>query len=80
MAFHATSYTVIHLLHPQMRELTKQMLQYSILVDRIDIADVTKTQFEDINNQLNDEYLEIGVLAWSSVDTVTEDGTVPEVT
>ena len=80
VAFQATSYTTIHLLQPEMRKLTKRMLRFFVLIERIDVADITKTQFCDINNQLDDGDPVIGEASRSLVDSMIEDGMVPEVT
>ena len=79
VAFQATSHTTIHLLHPEIRKLTKRILRYFVLVD-IDLTDITKTQFKDHSNQLDDEDLEIGECAWSLSVVMTEDGMTTEVT
>ncbi len=41
VAFQATSYTTIHLLHPEMRKLTKRMIGYFVHADHINVSDIT---------------------------------------
>ena len=59
VAFQATPYTTIHLLHPEMRKLTKRILRYFIIPDRIDMSDVTATMYQDCENQFKDDDLEV---------------------
>lgn len=60
VAFQATSHTTIHLLHPEMRRLTKRILRYFVRPAKININDVTATMFEEREYQLTDENFEIG--------------------
>ena len=57
VAFQATSYTTIHLLHPEMRKLTKRILRSP---EHIDVGDVTATRYQDRENQVCDDDLEVG--------------------
>ena len=43
VAFQATPYIAIHLLHVEMRKLTKRILRYCVVPDHIDVGDVTAT-------------------------------------
>ena len=56
------------------------MLWYFILFEKIDLADITETKFDDIRNQVNDYDLQIGEDARSLLNTMMEDGMVPDIT
>lgn len=60
VAFQATTYTTIHMLHPEMRKLTKRILRYFVIADHIDITDVTATRYQECENQVSDDQLEVG--------------------
>ena len=60
IAFQATSYTTIHLLHPEMKRLTKRLLRCFIKMDAIDLNDITKTPYDIATNQLGNDEVEIG--------------------
>ena len=74
VAFQATSYTTIHLLHPEMRKLTKRILRYIVIADRIDIADVTATKYQDRENLVIDDDLEVGEATRMLALELTEQG------
>ena len=59
VAFQATSYTTIHLLHPEMRKLTRRILRYIVVTDQIKISTVTATKYENPENQQMDDDLEV---------------------
>ena len=60
VAFQATSHTIIHLLHPEMRKLTKRILRYFVAADKINLSDITATNYETHEHQLSNDKLEIG--------------------
>ena len=59
-AFQATTYTVIHLLHVEIKKLTKRLQHLFIDANVIDPGDITKTPFEVEANQLGDKVIEVG--------------------
>ena len=79
VAFQATSYTTIHLLHPEMNRLTKRLLRSFVHMDVIDLNDFTKTPYHIAANQLGNDEVEIGEQAWTLVDSLCEEGMEPEV-
>ena len=74
VAFQATSYTTIHLLHPEMRKLTKRILRYFVSPEHIDVGDVTATKYEDCENQVSDDDLEVGDATRTLALELTENG------
>lgn len=78
-AFQATTYTTIHLLHVEMKKLTKRILRFFLDTDVIDAADITKTPLEVEANQLEDEALEVGDKARSLANSLREEGMGAEV-
>ena len=74
VAFQATSYTTIHLLHLEMRKLTKRILRYFVIADRIDVADVTATMYQDRENKVMDDDLEVGETTRMLALELTEQG------
>lgn len=79
VAFQATSYTTIHLLHPEMKRLTKRLLRSFVLIEAIDLNDITNTPYSIADNQLGNEVVDIGEEARKLVDSLCEEGMVPEV-
>lgn len=73
-AFQVTTYTTIHLLHLEMKKLTKRLLRFFIKTDAIHLHDTTKTPFEVEANQLEDEAVEVGNEARCLANTLCEDG------
>ena len=59
-AFQVTNYTTIHLLHSEMRKLTKRLLRCFVKVRLIQTKEVTEIVFDDRKNQLDSHDLEIG--------------------
>ena len=59
VAFQATSNTTIHLLHPEMRKLTKRILRYFVAADKINLSDITATNYETHEHQLSNDKLEL---------------------
>lgn len=55
VAFQATEYTTIHLLHPEMKRLTKRLLRSFVGVAAIDLEDITRTNHKLLDNQLRNE-------------------------
>ena len=70
----ATSYTTIHLLHPEMRKLTKRILRYFVIPNHIDIGVVTATRYQDRENQVSDDDLEVGDATRALALELTEQG------
>lgn len=74
VAFQATSHTTIHLLYTEIIKLTKRALQYFVTVGQINITDVTATKYENHENQLTDDELEVGDNTRHLAPVMTEDG------
>ena len=74
VAFQATTHTTIHLLHPEMRKLTKRILRYFVPADKINIDAVTKTDYQDSDNQLMDDDMEVGEQTRVLALEMVEDG------
>ena len=79
IAFQATDYTTIHVLHAEMKKLTKRLLLFFIDIAVIDATDITKTPFQVEAKQLDDEALEVGDEARSFAKCLCEDGMGVEV-
>lgn len=60
VAFQATNYSTIYLLHPEMKKLTKRLLRCFVKLDVIQTNDITQTEYQDQENQLESHDLEIG--------------------
>ena len=74
VAFQGTSYTTIHLLHPEMRRLTKRILRYFVKLDKIDTNDVTATEYRRSENQLPDAELSVSEGAQQLIYEMIEEG------
>lgn len=79
IAFQATNYTTIHLLHPEIKRLTKRVLRYFVKFDHIQAHDITEVKFTDHANQLKSHDLEIGNDARILAIKMEEEGCVNEV-
>ena len=79
VAFQATSYTTIHLLHPEMKKLTKCLLRSFVNMDVIDLTDITKTPYDTAANQLGNDEVEVGEEARNLADSLREEGIEPAV-
>lgn len=79
IAFQATSYTTIHLLHPEMKRLTKRLLRCFIKMDAIDLNDITKTPYDTAANQLGNDEVEVGDEAKALALGLCEEGMEVEV-
>ena len=44
----------------EMRKIMKRMLRYFVQADKIDTSNVTATKYEDPENQLSNDDLEVG--------------------
>ena len=71
---HHTPYTTIHLLHPEMIKLIKWILWYFVIADRIDTTDVTATVYQERENQVADDELEVGDSTRVLAAELTEQG------
>lgn len=60
VAFQARSYTTIHLLHPEMKKLTKRILRYFVNLEIINLIDPTQTPYQEDVNHLGDDVIEVG--------------------
>ena len=74
VAFQATNYTTIHLLHAEIVKLTKRIIRGFVKIECIDRADVTATPYADSDKQVNDDDLEIGQDTRVLAVTMVEDG------
>ena len=79
VAFQATSYTTIHLLHPEMKKLTKCLLRSFVNMDVIDLTDITKMPYDTAANQLGNDEVEVGEEARTLTDSLCDEGMEPEV-
>ena len=74
VAFQATSYTTIHLLHPEMRRLTKRILRYFVIADKINTGHVTTTEYRNSENQLTNVEIEVGEDAQQLASDMIKEG------
>ena len=72
VAFQATSYTTIHLLHSEMKRLTKRLLRSFVSMEAIDLNDITKTPYSIAANQLGNDEVEISEEERTLVDSLCE--------
>ena len=74
VAFQGTSYTTIHLLHPEMRRLTKRILRFFVQPEKISMDDVTATEYQNTDNQLPDTDLCVGDETQQLASEMIEEG------